>query len=260
MTRALLPKEHGAYGQIAFPLITTLAIAGPSTAGLLLTIAVVSGFLAHEPAAIVIGLRGSRAQRELGQSAGRWLSGWLALVAAAGLAAASVIPPTARWSLMVPAIPAVLLAMAMIAGREKSWYGETAAATAFAGVAVPLTLSGGASLDVAWIVAIAFTLLFITTTLAVRVVVLRVRGGGDPAAAAATRRATLAISGGALAVIVAMTAAGWLAPALLIAAAPGLCTAAWVAVRPPAPNRLRPLGWSLVAVSTLTAVILVSTM
>jgi YwiC-like protein len=259
VTRSLLPQEHGAYGQIAYPLLTGLAVAGASTAGLLLAIAVVAGFLAHEPAAIVIGLRGSRAQRELGQSAARWLYRWLALVSAAGVAAASFIHPTARWSLAVPAIPAALLAVAMVAGREKSWYGETAAAMAFAGVAVPLTLAAGASIDVAWIVAIAFALLFIATTLAVRVVILRVRGGGDPAAAAATRRATLVISVGSLAVIAAVTTAGWLAPALLIAAAPGLCTAAWVAARPPASNRLRPLGWSLVAVSTLTAVILVST-
>lgn len=256
---ALLPKEHGAYGQIAFPLITALAVAGASIAGLLLAVAVVAGFLAHEPAAVVLGLRGSRAKRELHESAIRWLTIWLALVVGAGLATAAVIVPTARWSLAVPAIPAVLLVIAMINGREKSWYGETAAAIAFAFVAVPLTLAAGASIDVAWTVAIPFALLFITTTWAVRVVILRVRGGGDPAAAAAARRATLTISLGALAIIVGMTTAGWLAPPLLISAAPGLLTAAFVAARPPAAARLRLLGWSLVAVSTLTAVLVVAT-
>ena len=34
-----------------------------------LTVAVVSGFLAHEPASIVLGLRGVRAKRELGDLA-----------------------------------------------------------------------------------------------------------------------------------------------------------------------------------------------
>jgi hypothetical protein len=79
------------------------------------------------------------------------------------------------------------------------------------------------------------------------------------AAAAATRRATLTISLGALAVIAAMTAANRLAPPLLISAAPGLFTAAVVAARPPGARRLRSLGWSLVAVSTLTAVLVVMT-
>jgi hypothetical protein len=110
---------------------------------------------------------------------------------------------------------------------------------------------------VAFAVAIPFALLFITTTLAVRVVILRVRGGGDPAATVATRRVTLAISLGAFVVIGALTMAGWLASAVIMAAAPGLLTAAVVAARPPAPTRLRSLGWSLVAVSTLTAVIVV---
>lgn len=256
---SLLPREHGAYGQVAFPLITALVVAGASTAGLLLAVAVIAGFLAHEPAAIVLGLRGARVKRELGDAATRWLSIWLALVFGAGLATAVVIPPAARWSLAVPAIPAVLLVIAMIRGREKSWYGETAAAIAFAGVAVPLTLAAGASVEVAWTVAVPFALLFITTTWAVRVVILRVRGGGDPAASAAARRSTLAISVGALIVIVAMTMAGWLAPPLLISAAPGLLTAAIVAARPPSARRLRALGWSLVAVSTLTAVLVVAT-
>jgi hypothetical protein len=256
---ALLPKEHGAYGQVAFPLIAALAVAGASTAGLLLSVAVIAGFLAHEPAAIVLGHRGARVKRELNDAAVRWLTVWLALVFGAGLAAAVVIAPDARWSLAVPAVPAVLLVIAMIRGREKSWYGETAAAIAFAGVAVPLTLAAGASVEVAWTVAIPFALLFITTTWAVRVVILRVRGGGDPAAASAARRSTLAISLGALAIIVAMTTAGRLAPPLLVSAAPGLLTAAIVAARPPAARHLRTLGWSLVAVSTLTAVLVVAT-
>jgi hypothetical protein len=256
---ALLPHEHGAYGQIAFPLITALVVAGVSIAGLLLAVAVIAGFLAHEPAAILMGLRGSRVKRELNQSATRWLAVWLALVGGAGLATAVMIDPSARWSLAVPAIPAVLLVIAMVGGREKSWYGETAAATAFAGVAVPLTLAAGAPIDVAWTVAIPFALLFITTTWAVRVVILRVRGGGDPAAVSAARRSTLTVSLGALAIIVTMTTAGWLAPALLISAAPGLVTATVVAARPPSASRLRSLGWSLVAVSTLTAVLVVAT-
>jgi hypothetical protein len=254
---ALFPREHGAYGQVAFPLVTALVVAGPSIAAVLLVVAIVAGFLAHEPAAIVLGQRGSRASQGLRVSARRWLSVTLATGSATSVAALTIMDSTTRWSLAVPALPALLLAVAMVNGREKSWYGETAAALAFAGGAVPVTMAAGAPIEVAWTVAIPFALLFTTTTLAVRVVILRVRGGGDPGAAAATRRATLTLCVAAAALIGVVTMGGWLAPSLLIATAPGLLTASIVAARPPSPTRLRTLGWSLVTVSTLTALIVV---
>jgi hypothetical protein len=254
-----LPKEHGAYGQLGFPLATAFGVAGVSTAGLLLSITVIAAFVAHEPAAVGLGLRGSRAQRERGASAWRWLACSLVVAIAAGAAALILLDPVARRSLAIPAIPAVLLIVAMIQGREKSWYGEAAAALAFAGASIPVVLAAGAPMDAAVSVAIPFALLFTMTTLAVRVVILRIRGGGDLRATAATRRATLTISAVSAALIAAMTAAHWLRVPVLIASAPGLVTAAIVAARPPAPTQLRSLGWTLVAISALTAAILVAT-
>jgi hypothetical protein len=254
-----LPKEHGAYGQVAFPLATAFGVAGISTGGLLLSVTVIAGFLAHEPAAIVLGLRGSRARRELGASAVTWLGCFLAIGIATGVAAAMSIDPVARRALAIPTIPALVLIVAMIRGREKSWYGEAAAALAFAGVAVPVTMAAGAAINTALAVAIPFALLFTTTTLAVRVVILRVRGGGDLRAMEATRRATFTISATATALLGAMSLFGWLPSSALIASAPGLITAAIVAARPPAATRLRTLGWTLVVISTLTALILVAT-
>jgi hypothetical protein len=254
-----LPKEHGAYGQVALPLVTAFGVAGPSTAGVLLYVAVVAGFLAHEPAAILLGQRGARVRRELDASARRWLFTWLAIAVTTGLAAVIRLEPAVRWSVAVPAIPGVLLIMAMVTGREKSWYGESSAALTFAGVSVPVTMAAGASLPVALAVAIPFALLFTTTTLAVRVVILRVRGGGQPHAAAATRRATLVTSAMSIAVMGILIVAAWLRWSVLIASIPGLVTAAVIAARPPAPARLRYLGWLLVAISVLTGIIVVST-
>jgi YwiC-like protein len=256
---AYLPKEHGAYGQVAFPLATAFGVSGVSTGGVLVSLVVIAGFLAHEPAAIVLGLRGSRAKRELGASATQWLCGCLVIAIAAGIGAVLDLDPAARLSLAIPAIPTVLLILAMVQGHEKSWYGEAAAALAFAGVSVPVTMAAGASMNAALVVAIPFALLFTTTTLAVRIVILRVRGGGDPRATMATRSATLAISAVATAAIGAVTVAGWLPSSVLLASAPGLITASIVAARPPAPARLRSLGWTLVAISTLTALIVVVT-
>jgi YwiC-like protein len=256
---ALFPKEHGAYGQISFPLIAAFGVAGVSAGGLLLAAVVIAGFLAHEPALVVLGLRGPRAKRELWRPA----AGWLVLCVLGGAAAACgawlLVDEAARWSLAAPLVPALVLAMAMARGREKSWYGETAAALAFSAAAVPISIAGGVSPATAAAVAIPFALLFVSSTLAVRVVILRVRGGGDPRAAAITRGAalTLAIGGGILLWLT--SANGFVATSASAAAAPGLLVAAVIALRPPAPAQLRTLGWTLVAVSVLTTAIVVTT-
>jgi hypothetical protein len=255
---SLLPKEHGAYGQIAFPLATAFLVAGVSAAGLLVAVAVTAGFLAHEPAAVLLGLRGVRARRELGTRAARWLALCLAALVAAGLGALVTIDAEARAVLAIPFVPAVVLAVATLRGRDKSWYGEVAACAAFSGAAVPVAVAGGASPQAAATIAIPFALLFATSTLAVRVVILRVRGGGDAHATAATRRALFALTAAAIAALGAAMAIEILDAVAFAASAPGLLTAAAVAARPPAPARLRHLGWTLVGVSLLTALVIVA--
>jgi hypothetical protein len=255
--RVWLPREHGAYGQIAFPLGAALLVAGLSAPGLLLAAGAIAAFLAHEPAAILLGQRGPRARRELGAAATRWLTCCLLVGAGTAAAAALMLDRALLWSLAVPALPSLLLAVAMLRGREKSWYGETAAACAFSGVVVPVTLATGASVEVALSVAIPFLVLFTTTTLAVRVVILRVRGGGNARATAATRRATLAICAASTVLLATITTGQWLPWWVMVAAAPGLIVAAVVVTRPPSPARLRLLGWTLVGVSTFTTAVIV---
>jgi hypothetical protein len=254
---SLLPKEHGAYGQIAFPLVTAFGVAGISTAGLLLTACVVASFLSHEAAAVLLGLRGPRARRCLGRRALRWFGCCLVVGTAAGVGALLTIDAAVRWSIAVPLAPALLLAIATARGHEKSWHGEVSAALAFSGAAVPVSLAAAAPLKTGLAVAIPFALLFVASTLAVRVVILRVRGGGDHRSMRATRRSALAVAGSGLAVLGVAVTAGALSPFVLVAAAPGLLTAAVIAARPPAPAHLRPLGWTLVAVSVVTATIVV---
>lgn len=255
---SLLPKEHGAYGQIAFPLLTAFAVAGVSPGGLLIAAPVIAGFLAHEPAAILLGLRGPRARRELRQRALQWLGWCLAIGASAGAGALLTIDAAARWSIVVPVAPALWLSVAAARGKEKSWHGEVAAALAFSGAAMPVAMAAGAPAEAAAAVAIPFALLFVASTLAVRVVILRVRRGGDPGAATATRRAALFLAGGGAAILAVVTASGFLTPSVLVAAAPGLLTATVIAAYPPAPMHLRTVGWTLVAVSVVTAAIVVT--
>lgn len=254
---AMLPKEHGAYGYVAFPLVTAFGVAGPSTAGLLIAVAAIAGFLGHEPLAVLLGLRGVRARREQGREAARWGIGCLAVGTIAGVAALLTIAPSARWWLLLPALPAAALAAAIGRGQEKTSRGESAAALAFSATAVPVALAGGAPVSTALAIAIPFAVLFVGGTLAVRVVILRRRGGGDPRAAARTRRAAYLVVGTVSAALALAITLAMLPAASLVAAAPGLLMTAAIAAFPPSPAKLRALGWTLVAASMLTLVVAV---
>ena len=255
----LLPKEHGAYGQLVLPLATALSVAGPSTAGVLLTASAAAAFIAHEPASILLGLRGARASRELRRTALRWLACSAGVAIVTGSMVVFTIAHDVRWSIAVPAIPALLLGFAIVRGREKSWYGEVAAALAFAGLAVPVMLAAGASLRNAAGVTAPFALLFVTSTLAVRAVILRVRAGGNRHATRITRRSAVLVTAAGAICLAWLAAVDLLPSATAAAAAPGSLTALFIVARPPQPARLRRIGWTLLAVSVLTAVIVVAT-
>lgn len=254
----MLPKEHGAYGQMAFPLLAAFIAGGVSAAGVLFAATVIALFVAHEPASVLLGGRGVRARREQGARARRWLAGAGSVAVIAGIAAIAVMPPPARLSLLLPAASClVLLAVALTRG-EKSWQGEVMVAITFATAAVPVYVAGEGGLAMAIAIAIPFALLFICGTLAVRVVILRVRGGGDPIAARRTRTAALALSAGSVVVLAALVAGDVLPAMVLLASAPGLLLAAAVAAVPPHPTSLRRIGWALVAASMVTLAVIVA--
>src|SRR5262245_28487506 len=71
----MLPREHGAYGQLLFPLVTALAVGWPTVAAYGLAVAGIALFVAHEPLLVVMGQRGVRAEREQTRRAWRWLTG-----------------------------------------------------------------------------------------------------------------------------------------------------------------------------------------
>jgi hypothetical protein len=226
---------------------------------LLLATAAVAAFVAHEPTTILLGLRGVRARREHRRTALRLLASCAAIGTAAAVLSLITIEREVRWSIAVPVVPAALLGIATICGREKSWYGEIAAALAFSGLAVPVSMAAGASVTDAVAVAVPFALLFTTSTLAVRTVILRTRGGGNARATTITQRSAFAMTVAAAGSLAWLAAAQALPASTLVAAAPGLLTALAVSARPPRPTRLRTIGWTLVAVSVLTSVIVVAT-
>jgi len=256
----LVPREHGAYGQLAFPLLTSFAVAGVSRPSLLIATSAIAGFLAHEPLLVLLGRRGARAQRDHHRPAIIALAVESTIGAAAGLSAIVLASREMRWSLLLPLAPAALLAIAIAIEHEKRALGEVAAAVTFSSVAVPIALAASASLRVALGIAIAFAAIFVTATLAVRVVILRVRGGGKPRAERNTR-ITVWIVSAALLASIAWASARHVTPwATMAAAAPGVVGAVWLSMRPPSPAYLRTVGWTLVATSAFAALVLILTL
>jgi hypothetical protein len=243
---------------MALPLTTSLAVAGITAPAALIAVSVATGFLSHEPLLILLGHRGARATREQGRQAMWWAIVCVALTIGTGLFALALLPAGVRWSLLLPVVPALPLTLLIARKQEKSALAEVLVALAFSLAAVPVCLAAFAPPRAAFAVAIAFGAIFVTATLSVRVVVLRVRGGGNPRAARATAATALisiaAITTG-LVIAVVYGATPWATGA---AAAPGLVVAARLALFPPPASQLRTVGWTLVATSAGAAVILIS--
>lgn len=245
--RSLFPKEHGAYGQLALPLVAALAMGSPSLASLLLAVGAALAFVAHEPLLVVLGARGSRARAEDGPRAARVgvVCGAAALAAgAAGMwlggrpVAIAALAPLALTLALVPFI---------FLGREKTAPGELAAAAALSGAALPVAIAGGVPQPAALVAWSAWVVGFTAGTSAVRGVIKRHKRG----ARGATDVWLLALSSAGAAALVALDRVGAGALPMVVASIVILALA-------PHPRNLKKLGWTLVASSAATVALLVA--
>jgi hypothetical protein len=141
----MLPREHGAYSQMVLPLVTTFLVSGVTLAAALTGVAVVLGFLAHEPLMVLLGRRGARVRTE---SAGRARSVLMMIGAAmtvVGIAAVVLAPPAARPWFVLPLVPAMVVAAGVLRKHEKSGPAEIAVALAFSLTAAPIAVAAGAA-------------------------------------------------------------------------------------------------------------------
>jgi hypothetical protein len=254
----MFPREHGAYGQMIAPIVASLFTGRPNMAALLVAAAVVSGFVAHEPLLVLLGRRGTRARREQGSRAWRWLVASAALALVAAVAAVVLMPGAARWTLLAPLPFVLILGIAMASGREKSTVAEVAVALAFSFAGVPVARAAGLATPPAFAIALVFAAMFVTSTLAVRAVILGSRGGGNPEAQRITRMAAaLSIAAVVVSVLVA-TMRGWMSSPVAVAFAPGLAVASWLVLAPPPASALRRAGWTLVGATVATFVLLIA--
>ncbi len=250
----LFPREHGAYGQLAFPLIAALGLATPEPAAVLLVVAFVAAFIAHEPLLVLLGQRGPRARRELQDDAVKTLV-WTGATAIADAAIAMVFMPAAvRWTVFVPGAFALAAIPMIVQKRQKTAIGEMHVALTLASCALPVGAATGASPQAAAACWFIFTLGFWAATLAVR---------GTIALQRRERALWLRIGAAAIAVaspfiVMAFSRRFTLSPLLWVSTLPLGIAAVVLALLPPSARRLRAVGWLLVAGGAMAAIAVIA--
>ena len=166
----LLPREHGAYAELAFPLITGWAMAIPSLSALALGASAVLFFLANESVAILLGVRGKRLHTQLGTPARARARTLMGLGAVLGLAGILGAGPSVWPEILLPAAPGALLIPTVLNGRQKTFPGEILVVTAFSTLVLPLAMASGADPDRAWAAACVWWVSFTLGTLEVHAI------------------------------------------------------------------------------------------
>jgi hypothetical protein len=249
----VIPKEHGAYGQLLFPLLTALGVGRPRLAPLALVGAAVAAFGAHEPLLVLMGRRGGRAARERRVEAWRWLVAFAGTAAALGLAAFVAMPDTARVALLVPVSLASVLGALIALRREHTAAGEIVSALSLSSLALPAALAAQVSFVAALTCTLAFAAAFVSAIVCVRPMVAWAQGRAGPW----TRVTAGALAAGGVAGLAVLSRAGAISGSGPWAALPVCGVGLWLVVAPPSPRHLRRVGWTLVGATIVTAVVLV---
>lgn len=249
----LIPREHGAYGQLGFPMLTALAAGRPAAASILLVVAAAAAFVAHEPVFVLMGQRGPRAKRELALQAGRMLWGAGGVAIGAGMIGVWLMPPPLRWTVLVPAALALAVAPLIVWRAHKDVGGEVYLAATLSSVALPIGVASGLSSVNAALCAMVFALGFSAATLAVRGTIAVQRR--EPSIGLRFGAAALALADpcviGAAALRMSAGPLSWTAALPLSLLAIGL------ALAPPPARHLYRIGWGLTAAAIATGVLLV---
>jgi len=251
---SLLPREHGAYAEIAFPLLTGLTLSQPSLAAICIALSAISFFLMHEPVAVWIGVRGTRA-KELWSAHARERTAWLATIGVGTGAAAMVMAPAeARLTALVPLGFGAALLPAFLSGRLKTLMSEVLVIAALSGTVLPMAVSSGVEWSLAWIAGGVWFVTFLIGTLAVHAIKAKTgKGVGTKWAIIATPAL------GAVTAAVGLLAA--VAERLPFAASLALTLAGLVgivlSITPVHPKQLKRVGWTFVAWNLVTWALLV---
>ena len=248
--RSLLPREHGVYAEVFFPLATALALGEPSSSGVLLSAAIVAAFLFHEPMLVLLGRRGERAKQNIGRRATTHALILGALTILTGTAGVWGAGPDARLTIGALLSPGLLLALLVAAGREKTLLGESLLAVVLSFASVPIAITSGVSLSAAIATATVWATAFLLGTTTVHAIIARSKRGAVAPAVAVATLALLLIVG----VVTSPAVAG---PWWPLAAMPTALVAFAAIALGVSTRRLRAVGVALVAADVATMAVLI---
>jgi len=260
--RKMIPREHGAYAELLFPIVTVFLGGSPTTSTWLLAVGAIACFLANEPLLVLVGQRGNRTKREESDRAKRALLLFSLVAIGAGVAGLLLATTAVQYAVSVPLLLGVGLVMLAIQGLERSMLGEGLAAATLSSIAIPLGLSASLGLRATLAVALIWLVTSLLGTAEVRLTIARTKAKTDEEFARVRfKRALLVL------VCLAIIAVGVIAPYgsrvglwILAAAVPvALVVLAMAALRPTA-RRLRLMGWSLVAANLCSLIAVVITL
>ena len=260
--RRMIPREHGAYAELLFPIVTVFLGGSPTMASWLLAVGAIAAFLANEPLLVLVGQRGTRLQRSEGDRAKRALLIFSMFALLAGVSGIVMAPRPAQLAVVLPALLGGTLILLAVQGLERSVFGETLAAAALSATAVPIGLSAGLDLTASLAIALIWAVTALLGTSVVRLTVSRTKAKTEDEERTVALKRTLLI-----AACVFVIAVGVVAPFgsrlglwVLAGAVPvALVVMVMAALRPTA-RRLRLLGWSLVAANLVSLIAVVTTL
>ncbi len=248
-----MPREHGGYAQLGFPMAAAWLLARPGENAALWTLACGLAFWAHEPLLILLGRRGKRELAQRGPGALRLVC-LLLPAAMVAVVAAVLLPPAIPSAAFLPAM--ALGAMASLlaaAGGERSLAGELTAGLALVWASLPVALAGALPPAPALALTLLWSCAMAAGMLGVRGIVARAKYGSRTPGLAA---AQVALAG--LVPALAFAAARLLPLRFALAPAPvAAISVAWV-WRPPGARSLRRAGVLLVAANLAALVLLLA--
>lgn len=252
---SLLPREHGAYAQLAFPLATGLVVSHADAISCLFGLSASSWFLLHEPVAVLTGHRGRRSLDAFARGARRRgiLLGVVGILS--GIAAFVLAPPAGRMAALVPLGLASMMLPVVVHGGQKTPGGELLAIAAFAALVLPMDVSGGGSWQDAWVAGVTWFASFGLGTMVVHAIKVRhKRLERGRWVLWATPVLGLGVGGGA--VVLALSGPWGITRGLAVL--PAVVAVLIVHALKVHPRRLTRVGWMLVGANMVTLAMLVS--
>ena len=252
MPSVLFPREHGAYAQLAFPILSGLLLGRPGWAAFGFAAAAILIFMTSEPVEILLGVRGNHPRERSGPLAKAQLAILAPLAGTTGLIAVALAPPHARLMTFIPVAAGVVLIPFVVSRRLKSLAGEILAAFGFATLHLPIAASSGLRGPSLTDPAAVWFLAFCAATIAVHAIKAR-HMHRDPWLGPAALIASIAVT--IAAVLVALYYPSHRLAAIALAL-PALTVLAVNLLRVP-PRALKAVGWCATAADAAALAVLV---